>query len=127
MDDLFESDLKYTTFKAFLTGHCMVYPVAFSTIENLFNLHYVFFEQKIAINFHLNKFTKSADNSPSEMHKLPAKVLKLHGWQVYDLSEKEFESWDYKDRVDNIKNWLKAAKERQIENGVIPREPPQYI
>ena len=92
----------------------MVYPSAFVTIENLFNLHFVFHDQKIAINYHLNKFTKSSDNQPSEMQKLSAKVLKGEGWQIYDLSEKEFNSWDYEDRVKNIKDWLRAAKDRQI-------------
>ena len=79
-DDNFESDIKYTEFKAFLTGHCLVYPAVFSTIENLFNLHYVFFDHKIAINYHLSKYTKSADGKPSEMHKLSEKVLRSHGW-----------------------------------------------
>jgi len=54
-------------------------------------------------------------------------MLKGEGWQIYDLSEKEFESWDYQERINNIKEWLKAAKERQIENGVLPRVPPEYI
>ena len=54
------------------------------------------------------------------MQKLSAKVLKGEGWQIYDLSEKEFSSWDYEDRVKNIKDWLRAAKDRQIENGVLP-------
>ena len=61
------------------------------------------------------------------MQKLPAKVLKGEGWQIYDLSEKEFESWDYEDRVKNIKDWLRAAKDRQVENGVLPKNPPEYI
>ena len=42
LDDLYHSDVAYTQFKAFLTGHCNVYPSVFVTIENLFNLHYVF-------------------------------------------------------------------------------------
>lgn len=112
MDDLFESNPKYTAFKAFLTGHCFVYPNVFCTIENLFNLHYVFFDHKIAINYHLESLTKSSDHMPSEMQKLPAKILKGEGWQIYDLSEKEFNAWSYQERVDNIKDWLKAAKER---------------
>ena len=43
---------------------------------------------------------------------------------MLDLSESEFNSWDYQERVDRIKGWLKAAKEKQIENGELPREPP---
>lgn len=79
-DDLFESDLKYMKFKAFLTGHCFVYPAIFCTVENLFNLHYVWFDHKIAINYHLTKLTKSSDGLPSEMQKLSAKVMKGEGW-----------------------------------------------
>jgi len=52
--DLYESDVKYAKFKAFLTAHCHVYPVPFCSVENLFTLHYVFWEQKIAINYHLD-------------------------------------------------------------------------
>lgn len=127
LDEYFESDNKYMMFKAFLTAHCHVYPVPFCSIENLFTLHYVFWDQKIAINFHLKKFVRSNSSEASQMQKLPAKVLKGEGWQIWDLCESEFESWDYQDRVDNIKNWLRAAKERQIENGELPREPPEYV
>ena len=72
----------------------------------------------------MDRFTKSADSKPSEMQKLPSKIMKGEGWQILDLSEKEFNEWAYQDKVDNIKNWLKAAKQKQIENGVLPSEPP---
>lgn len=62
LDDYFESDVKYTEFKAFLQAHCHVYPTPFCSIENLFTLHYVFWEQQIAINYHLNKFTRTFDS-----------------------------------------------------------------
>jgi hypothetical protein len=48
----------------------------------------VFKEYKIAINFHLNKYTRPFDSVPSQMQKLPAKLLKLEGWEVYELTEK---------------------------------------
>ena len=64
---------------------------------------------------------------PSEMQKLPAKILKHDGWEIYDLSEKEFKSWDYNDRVKNIKDWLRAAKDRQIEKGIVPAVKPVYV
>lgn len=48
-DDLYESDMAYKDFRAFLTGHCNVYPTPFMTVHNLFTMHYVFYEQKIAI------------------------------------------------------------------------------
>ena len=73
-------------------------------------MHYVFFDYKIAINFHLQELTKSSDSQPSEMQKLPGKIMKLEGWEIYELSEAEFKTWDYDDRVNNIKNWLRAAK-----------------
>jgi len=43
-DDLYESDVKYSQFKAFLTGHCLVYPNVFQAIDNLYSLHYVWYE-----------------------------------------------------------------------------------
>jgi len=61
-DDNYEQDQTYAAFKAFLTGHCFVFPAVFCTVENLFNLHYVWHDHKIAINYHLNKYTKSSDN-----------------------------------------------------------------
>ena len=67
LDDLYESDIKYTEFRAFLQAHCHVYPNPFCGIDNLFTLHYVFWEQQIAINFHLNKLPRSSDSQPSEM------------------------------------------------------------
>ena len=58
---------------------------------------------------------------------MPAKIMKLEGWEIYDLSEKEFKTWDYNDRVSNIKGWLKEAKQRQIEKGIVPKVPPVYV
>ena len=126
-EDHYNSDQKYADFKAFLTGRCLVYPIHFQTVHNLFTLHYVFNEPKIAINFHLEKFLKPENHKVSEMQKLSAKVLKHEGWEILDIGEKEFESWTYYERVDNIKGWISAAKERQIEKGIIPRDPPKYV
>ena len=61
------------------------------------------------------------------MQKLATNILKLEGWEVYDLSEKEFKTWNYDERVANIKNWLKAAKQRQIEKGILPEVEPTYV
>jgi hypothetical protein len=46
------------------------------------------------------------------MQKLSAKVLKQEGWEVLDLAEKEFKSWTYDQRIQNIQGWLREAKER---------------
>jgi len=127
LEDNFWTDQEYMNFKAFLTGHCFVYPTVFMSFHNLFNLHYVFLEHKIAINLHLEKFCRSEDGMPSEMQKLPQKVLKHEGWEIYDLSEKEFKSWTYDERIHNIKEWLKAAKSRQVEKGLWPAVEPVYV
>lgn len=65
------------------------------TMHNLFLLHYVFYDQKIAINYHLSKFLSSHNTVPTEMQKLSAKILKLEGWEILDLTEKEFENWTF--------------------------------
>jgi hypothetical protein len=57
-------------------------------------LHYAFVEKKIAIQFHLEKLCKP-NKQVSEMQKLQTKILKLEGWEILDLAESEFKSWDY--------------------------------
>jgi hypothetical protein len=57
-DDHYESDGAYKDFRAFLTGHCNVYPTPFMSVHNLFTLHFVFYNEKIGIQFHLDKFGK---------------------------------------------------------------------
>lgn len=44
MDNYLMYDHKYIEFKGFLNRRCLVYPVAFMTLHNTFNLHYVFYE-----------------------------------------------------------------------------------
>ena len=53
--------------------------------------------------------------------------MNLEGWEVLNLNESEFKEWDYNDRLDNIKGWLRQAKQRQIDKGVLPKEPPRYV
>lgn len=53
--------------------------------------------------------------------------MKLDGWEILDLSEREFNNWTYYERVDNIKGWLKEAKERQVKKGIIEAIPKVYV
>ena len=59
LEGYIESDKAYYNFKGFLNARCFVYPISFMTIHNLFLMHFVFNDQKIAINFHLEKFCPS--------------------------------------------------------------------
>lgn len=70
--------------------------------------------------------TERADKA-TEMQKLSAKVLKHEGWEVLDLTEKEFKSWTFDQRVANVQGWLREAKERQIKKGIIEAQPKQYV
>jgi hypothetical protein len=81
------------------------------SVHNLFTLHYVFYNQKISIQFHLDKLSKP-DKKASEMQKLPSKLLKLEGWEILDLTESEFKNWTYDERINQIQGWLRAAKEK---------------
>jgi hypothetical protein len=74
-EEYFEDDKAYTAFKGFLNVKCLVYPICFLPVNNLFVLHYSFPDQKIAINFHLDKLMPSETMKPTEMHKLAQKVL----------------------------------------------------
>jgi len=70
LEEYFESDEEYTKFKAFLNVRCYLYPIPFMTMHNLFILHYVFNDFKIAINYHLSKFIPGENLQPTEMQKL---------------------------------------------------------
>jgi len=76
------------------------------TVNNLFNLHFVFYEKKIGIQFHLDKYGKP-DKQCSEMQRLPSKIMKLEGWEILNLTEAEFNNWTYDQRVEQIKGWLR--------------------
>jgi hypothetical protein len=57
LEEGIERDKAYYNFKSFLNARCFVYPVSFVTVHNLFLMHFVFAGLKIAINFHLEKYT----------------------------------------------------------------------
>lgn len=78
-----------------MNGHCLVFPTQFIAFHNLVQLHYCFSQFKIAINFHLIKYCRPFDSVPSQMQKLSSKLMKMEGWEIYDLTEKEFNSWTY--------------------------------
>lgn len=124
LDDLATSDHSYQELKAFLNQKCLVYPIVFMTQHNLFNLHYVFYEQKIAINYHLDKMCPPFTKRPSELQKMASKLLKYQDWEILDLSEQEFRNWQTQEKIDNLKGWLREAKQRQIEKGVCKEYSP---
>ena len=105
-----ESD--YWNFKCFLNAKCFVYPIPLMTKHNLFKLHFVFNEYKIAINFHLERTLIYGKKEPSELLKFGSKILKYEGWEILELSELEFNDWTYDERINNIKGWLTEAKLR---------------
>lgn len=95
LEDNYEVHSEYSDFKAFLNGHCFVYPVPFVTIDNLLPLHFVWWDYKIAINFHLKKLSIPKHGRSSEMQKLPAKLMRQEKWEILDLDEAEFDTWEY--------------------------------
>ena len=86
----------------------------------------MFPKQQVAIQFHLEKYSKR-DGCSSEMQKLTSRVMRLHDWEVLDLDETEFKSWDYNKRVDEVKGWLRSARDKQIEKGIIQKEETKYV
>lgn len=87
------ADPRHYEMKCFFNQKCLVYPILFMTQENLMNLHYVWYDQKIAINYHVESKCLPFTKEPSEMQKLNAKMMRTLGWEVLDLSEKEYKSW----------------------------------
>ena len=127
LDYLYHENNKYGEIKAFLNQKCLVYPTVFMTLHNLFNLHYVFFDEKIAINYHVKTQCPSQTPfEPSKLQTLTSKLLKYEGWEILDLSEAQFSDWYTQQKVDEVKGWLKEAKQRQVDKGLIDAEwkPP---
>jgi hypothetical protein len=56
-------------------------------------MHYVFYDQKIAINYHLKSLCPPQTKQPSEKMKLHSKILGYEGWEILDLSEEDFKQW----------------------------------
>ena len=71
----------------------------------------------MAINFHLKEFCLPFTGEPSEMQKLNSKMQRLRGWEILDLTEKQFNDWKTQEKIDNIKGWLKEAYARQVKAG----------
>jgi len=69
-EDNYHSDRSYEDFFVFLQAVCFVYPTPFVAINDLFMLHYVFHDMKIAINFHTKNFSKRDDEKASQKKKL---------------------------------------------------------
>lgn len=88
----------------------LVYPVYFMTLHNLMNMNYVFWDQKICIQYHIMDQCLPFTKQPSEMQKLTSKLLRYEGWEVLDLSQKDFKNWEKNEKVSNLKEWLLAAK-----------------
>jgi hypothetical protein len=108
MDD-YGNQKKYFEMKSFLNQKCLVYPINFMTVHNLFNLHFVFNEPKIAIQYHVKELCRPFSKQPSAKQKL-TKILKHEGWEILDVSEKDFKNWTLDEKLENIKGWLKEAK-----------------
>lgn len=61
---------------------------------------------------------------PSEKQKLPAKLMAYQDWEILDLSEEDFKNWGQYEKIDQIKGWLQAAKQKQIEKGIFEEWKP---
>jgi len=72
MDHYMLKDIKYLQFKSFLNIKCLVYPTVFMTMHNLFNLHYVFYDQ-------------NCDQSSFE--RIVSTVYKQAFWNLKDFPE----------------------------------------
>ena len=112
MDKYFLRWEKYLQFKSFLNQQLLVYPTVFMTLNNIFNLHFVFNEEKIAINLHLKNLSLPFTQQPSEKMKLASKILRAKGWEIWDLTEKEYDNWHVDEKKNQIKGWLQAAKDK---------------
>ena len=65
-DDFALKERDYMEIKGFLNQKILVYPIYFMTLRNLFNMHFVFNDQKICIQYHLREWCMPFSKQPSE-------------------------------------------------------------
>lgn len=93
-DKKYAETTEHQDFSTFLMSKCLVFPVPYVPIHNFFVLHFAFRDYKIAINYHLTRMSKPFDSKASQRQRLANIVLKQEGWEIWDLTEKEFSEWE---------------------------------
>lgn len=90
--------------------YCHALPLTKVNFHNLLHLDFVFYEKKIALNFHTMANSPPKEMEPTPSQKLKSKIMKYEGWEIFDVSERYFETLNFQERVDLIVNWSKVAK-----------------
>lgn len=126
-EKLYLSDESKVEFTKYLANHFFLIANDYVTFHNCFLLRHVFMDQKIAINFFANHELMPQEHRISARQKLDGKIMGYEGWEVLNITQKEHDAMFVYEKNDFYKGWITTAKERQIEKGIIPREPPQYV
>jgi len=66
-DELGSKNSDFLEIKSFLNQKILVYPIFFMTLHNLMNMHYVFWDQKICIQYHLTEYNMPFTKQPNEL------------------------------------------------------------
>lgn len=124
---VFIEDTYQLDFIKYLFNRHFVFSSPFQAFHNCFILRHCFPAQKIAVNIFSEHECIQPENRISARQKLDGKIMAYEGWEVLNMSQKEFDNMNSADRDTLFRDWFNQAKEKQIEKGVIPREKPQYV
>ena len=96
-------------------------PAVFYTYENSLQIHFAFPDMKIGIMVHLDKDMVPGTMRINQSRLIPGKIMRKFGWEILDLTYKEFVEMGNKPALNYLKEWLELASDIQAEGGVIPR------
>ena len=123
---LLSSSLKME-FSNFLYLHLHLVPVHYITLHNLFTLRHWFMDQKIAINYYIEEELLPNEKRISGKHKLYSKLLSYEGWEILDTTAIEHDKMNLQEKINFYRGWIIAAKNKQIDKGILPKVEPQYV
>lgn len=84
-------------------------------------------DQKIAINYYIEEELLPNEKRISGKHKLYSKLLSYEGWEILDTTAIEHDNMNLQEKINFYRGWIIAAKNKQIDKGILPKVEPQYV
>jgi len=98
-------------------------PAISYTWQNTCQVHFAFPEMKVGIMVYLDKDLVPETMRVNESKLVLGRVLRKQGWEILDISYKEFIEMGKKNGLKYLKEWLELASNIQAEIGVAPKHP----
>ena len=134
ISDIWHGVHEFESFGSWLVQNIQVIPTIFLTWNNLFNIHYAFKSQQVAIMLHRDQSLVAGGETQGDttfransLELLTAKVLRLHNWVVLDLTWREIQDNGFPWVLKLVRDFLKVARDKQVERKIIKAKEPKYV